>query len=68
MESVSYVVMKNQEDQYSIWPSFKAVPTGWEALGEPASREDCLAYIKRHWTDVRPRSLRERMERAAGKD
>jgi hypothetical protein len=24
-------------------------------------RADCLAYVERHWTDMRPRSLRESM-------
>ena len=36
IEAVSYFVVKNHEDQYSIWPSFKAVPAGWEVLRDPA--------------------------------
>ncbi|MFD6414424.1 MbtH family protein, partial [Nocardia asteroides] len=26
-----------------------------------AGRSECLEYVERHWTDLRPRSLREAM-------
>jgi MbtH protein len=54
-----YVVVRNDEEQYSIWPSFRDAPAGWTVLTAPAAREDCLAYVEEHWTDMRPRSLRE---------
>jgi MbtH protein len=54
-----YVVVRNDEEQYSIWPSFRDAPEGWSVLTDPASKEDCLAYVSEHWTDMRPRSLRE---------
>jgi MbtH protein len=57
----SYTVVINDEEQYSIWPADKTPPTGWTVVGEPCSREDCLAHIKELWTDMRPRSVRERM-------
>jgi MbtH protein len=28
---------------------------------EIGTRSDCLAYVEEHWTDMRPRSLREAM-------
>ncbi len=35
------------------------MPDGWtEALGE-SSHDAALAYVEEHWTDMRPRSLRE---------
>jgi MbtH protein len=52
-------VVVNDEEQYSIWPSHREPPAGWRRVGEPATREDCLAYIERHWTDITPRSVRE---------
>lgn len=55
-------VLRNDEEQYSIWPAGKAVPTGWRPVGEPGCKEDCLAYIEANWTDMRPKSLREAME------
>jgi MbtH protein len=55
-------VVVNHEDQYSIWPVDRELPRGWTTVGNPRTREECLAYIKEVWTDMRPRSLRERME------
>ena len=52
-------VLQNDEEQYSIWPGGKAVPAGWRTVFEPASKQDCLAYIEAHWTDMRPKSLRD---------
>lgn len=63
-EDTLYLVVINDEEQYSIWPDFKDVPAGWKALGEAAPKAQCLAYIEEHWTDMRPASLRRAM--AAG--
>lgn len=59
-----YVVVRNHEEQYSIWRADKPVPDGWEAVGEPAAKADCLGRIDELWTDMRPASLRKSM--AAG--
>jgi MbtH protein len=56
-----YFVVRNAEEQYSIWPAYREVPAGWDTIGEPRAKEDCLAYIETHWTDIRPKSLRERL-------
>lgn len=50
-------VVINVEDQYSIWPASKAIPSGWRLVGKEASKEECLSYIKEKWTDMRPRTL-----------
>ena len=63
-----YNVVVNHEDQYSIWLVDRELPPGWSIVGSPGTREDCLAYIKEVWTDMRPRSLRERMEAAPRHD
>lgn len=54
-----YEVVINHEEQYSIWPATQAIPVGWQTVGEQGSKEACLAYINRVWTDMRPLSLRE---------
>jgi len=54
----TYVVLVNHEEQYSIWLADKEIPLGWSAVGTPGSREECLAYVKEVWTDMRPLSLR----------
>lgn len=53
-----YVVVLNDEEQHSIWPADRPPPPGWHTVGEPQSRERCLAHIDQAWTDMRPASLR----------
>jgi MbtH protein len=54
-----YRVVVNSEEQYSIWPSSKAIPLGWSDAGKQGSRTECLAYVEQVWTDMRPLSLRK---------
>jgi MbtH protein len=61
-ENAIYHVLVNDEGQHSLWPSFKDVPQGWTIVHESDSRAACLEYINQHWTDMRPKSLIERMK------
>jgi MbtH protein len=56
-----YTVVVNHEEQYSIWPADRELPAGWRAVGTTGSRSECLAVITEVWTDLRPKSLRDRM-------
>ena len=56
-----YKVVLNHEEQYSIWLEDRANPSGWLNAGKRGSREECLAYIKEVWVDMRPLSLRVKM-------
>jgi MbtH protein len=58
-----YVVVRNHEEQYSVWPEDRPVPAGWEPAGPTADKGTCLSYISQVWTDLRPKSLREEMDR-----
>ncbi len=58
----SYKVVVNHEEQYSIWFSERENPPGWNDVGKSGPKSECLAYIKEVWTDMRPLSLRKRME------
>jgi MbtH protein len=40
------------------------VPDGWRQVYGEAARQDCLDYIERNWTDLRPLSLIKAMEAA----
>ncbi|MFD3513785.1 MbtH family protein [Streptomyces sp. NPDC058657] len=60
-----YLVVLNHEEQYSIWLADRELPLGWRAEGTRGSREECLAHIGTVWTDMRPLSLRQRMEQTA---
>ena len=55
-------VVVNHEEQYSIWPADRQPPAGWREVGKEGTKDECLAYIKEVWTDMRPLSLRIRME------
>ncbi len=64
-DEMRYSVVVNDEEQYSIWPSYKDVPLGWRIVGDAGTKAECLAQIEVLWTDMRPLSLRKRMEAEA---
>ncbi|MFC0113475.1 antibiotic synthesis protein MbtH [Kibdelosporangium aridum] len=57
-ENARYQVLRNDEDQYSLWPADLAIPGGWHAVGKAGSKQECTDYVDEVWTDMRPRSLR----------
>jgi MbtH protein len=61
-EDAIFDVVRNDEEQYSIWTVDQPVPAGWHPVGMRGTRRACLDYIDEHWVDLRPRSLRERHE------
>ncbi|MCB5179020.1 MbtH family protein [Streptomyces antimicrobicus] len=62
----TFLVLVNDENQHSLWPSFAEVPAGWTVAREPGSRQECLDHIAEHWTDIRPASLVRDMAAAGG--
>lgn len=60
-----YKVVVNHEEQYSIWPVGRANPLGWNDAGKEGTKSECLAYIEEVWTDMRPLSLRKKMDEMA---
>ncbi|WP_158892214.1 MbtH family protein [Amycolatopsis anabasis] len=52
-----YLVLINDEGQYSLWPAFIEVPEGWVVVHGKDTRQACLDHIEENWTDMRPRSL-----------
>lgn len=59
-----YKVVMNREEQCSIWPADRENPPGWQNTGKSGLKDECLAYIGEIWTDMRPLSLRKKMEEA----
>jgi MbtH protein len=59
-------VVLNEEEQYSVWWTDREPPAGWRAEGTEGTKDECLARIEEVWTDMRPLSLRRRMEAQAG--
>lgn len=60
-----YKVVVNHEEQYSIWLANRENPLGWKDVGKTGLKQECLEYIKEVWTDMRPLSLKKKMEESA---
>ncbi|MDT5078596.1 MAG: MbtH protein [Mycobacterium sp.] len=60
-EHGAFYVLVNDEEQHSLWPTFADVPAAWRVVFGGSTRPDCLAFVEQHWTDVRPKSLRDAM-------
>jgi MbtH protein len=63
-DTTTYRAVVNHEEQYSIWPAHKELPGGWRDAGKQGTKADCLAFIEQVWTDMRPLSLRQKMDAA----
>ena len=61
----TYLVVVNDEEQYSIWLADRRIPAGWTATGKSGTKQECLDHIDEVWTDMRPLSLRRQMDGAA---
>lgn len=59
-----YRAVVNHEEQYSIWPAHRDLPLGWRDAGKSGTKAECLEHISHVWTDMRPLSLRKKMEQA----
>jgi MbtH protein len=53
-ETGEYLVLVNDEGQYSLWPTRLEIPAGWKPTGQTGDRAECLAWVERNWTDPRP--------------
>jgi MbtH protein len=65
-DNTIYKVVVNDEEQYSIWPADRENALGWRDAGFSGRKDACLEYIQNVWTDMRPLSLRRRMENTGG--
>lgn len=61
-DSTVYKVVVNHEEQYSLWPAHRENVVGWEDAGRSGTKEECLTFIKEVWTDMRPLSVRKKMQ------
>lgn len=60
-ENGAHYALINDEGQYSLWPAFADVPAGWTIVHGEGTRQACLDFIEREWTDMRPKSLIRQM-------
>jgi MbtH protein len=56
-DATMYYTVRNDEGQYSIWPTAKTIPHGWTDVGLRGTKDECLARVRELWTDLRPKSL-----------
>lgn len=61
-DQTTYMVVVNDEEQYSIWPQRCDLPPGWREAGAAGTKQRCLDHIGEVWTDMRPLSLRKRVD------
>jgi len=61
-DTLTYKVVLNHEEQYSIWPADRDCPLGWREAGKEGRKDECLKFIEEVWRDMRPLSLRRRMD------
>jgi MbtH protein len=59
-----YRAVVNDEEQYSIWPADREIPLGWRDAGEVGPKREVLDWIREVWEDMRPLSLRRKMQEA----
>lgn len=64
-DTTVYRVVVNDEEQYAIWPTHLDNPRGWRDAGMSGTRAECMAHVDEVWTDMRPLSLRQKMDEAA---
>lgn len=50
----TYLVVRNDKGQFSIWPADRDLPAGWTAEGTNGPKADCLHHIDQVWTNLRP--------------
>lgn len=63
-----YFVLINDEGQHSLWPVFADVPDGWKVIFGEDGRQECLDFIEKNWTDMRPKSLIKAMAEDAARE
>ncbi|MCJ8282736.1 MAG: MbtH family NRPS accessory protein [Rivularia sp. ALOHA_DT_140] len=61
-DTTIYTVVISDEEEYSIWFEYREIPPCWRSAGKTGTKQECLEYIKEVWTDMRPLSLRKKMD------
>ena len=62
-DNEEYICLINEEEQYQIWFAWKEIQLGWNQVGSKGIKEEVLKYVKEVWTDMRPKSLRDKMDK-----
>ncbi|EQC00386.1 MbtH family protein [Photorhabdus temperata] len=58
-DSFEFIVLINEEGQYSCIRSDWPFGAGWNEAGFRGTRRECAEWVEQVWKDMRPVSLRE---------
>jgi MbtH protein len=47
---VEYDVVRSIHGDYSIWPTIKDLPAGWERVEVRGPKAECLDWIEHNWS------------------
>ncbi len=67
-DATIFKVVVNLEEQYSIWPVDRRNPPGWRDTGKSGTKDECLDYVRKVWTDMRPASSGKKTEESRRKN
>lgn len=45
-DNATYEVLRNDEEEYSLWLFGLDVPAGWHQVGKEGTRDECSAYVE----------------------
>lgn len=65
-EQGTFLVLRNDGGEFSLWPAFADVPAGWTVVLQETTRDRCAAYVEEHWADLYPRGIASGSGTAAG--
>ncbi len=63
-DNKKYRLLVNDEEQYSLWSDSIPIPKGWREV-KGGTKKECLDHANEVWTDMRPLSLRQKMDASA---
>lgn len=59
-EDGTFVVVVNEDGQYSVWPEGRDIPAGYKSTGKRGKKKECLDNIEENWTNDRPKGPRQK--------
>ena len=60
-DTMTYKVVINHQEQYSIRPAYKQSAFDRSDFGKQANKDEGLAHIRRVWADMRSKRRRDQM-------
>lgn len=55
-----FYILRNDQQQYSLWPAHCDLPAGWTVVCPPQSAEACNAWLAANWSTLTPPIMRHK--------